>query len=194
MRMIKAVIFDCFGVLTTDGWLAFCDKYFPDDDERRRAASELNRRTDTGLISSEQFESEIARLAGIDLREARQVIDAHVRNDALFDYIRDEIKPRYKVGLLSNVSEDYNDELFSPEQNAFFDERTFSFELGVLKPHPAMYETIAAKLGMLPEECVFIDDREPFAQGAREVGMKALQYKDMPQLRRELSTVLQEES
>lgn len=192
--MIKAVIFDCFGVLTTDGWLAFCDKYFPMEDERRAAASELNRQTDAGLMSAAQFESEIARLAGIDLSDARRVLDSHVRNDALFDYIRDEIKPHYKVGLLSNVSEDYTDELFTPEQIALFDETTFSFELGVLKPHPAMYETIATKLGMLPEECVFIDDREPFAAGARDVGMKALQYQDMPRLRRELSAILQEEA
>lgn len=190
--MIKAVIFDCFGVLTTDGWLAFCDKYFPSDDGRRAIAAELNRQTDAGLMTAAQFESEVARLAGIELGDARQVMDSHVRNDALFDYIRDEIKPHYKVGLLSNVSDDYTGELFTPEQNALFDEKTFSFEIGLLKPHPAMYETIAAKLGMLPEECVFIDDREPFAAGAREVGMKALQYQDMPRLRQELSTILQE--
>lgn len=192
--MIKAVIFDCFGVLTTDGWLAFCDKYFPEDDERRAAASELNRRVDAGLIDIEQVEIEVSKLANVAIGEARQVLNSHVRNEALFEYIQQEIKPRYKIGLLSNVSEDYTDELFTKEQNALFDEKTFSFELGLLKPHHAMYETIATKLGMLPEECIFIDDREAFATGAREVGMKGLQYHNMLQLRRELTPLLSGEA
>jgi len=191
--MIKAVIFDCFGVLTTDGWLAFRDTYFPEDDAKRARANELNRQTDAGLLSASQFEVEIAELAGMLVDKAREIVNAHVRNEPLFEYIEQEIRPKYKVGLLSNVSEDYTAELFTPMQNALFDEKTFSFELGVLKPHHAMYETIATKLGMLPEECVFIDDREPFAQGARDVGMKGLQYHDMLQLQRELPALLQEE-
>ena len=190
--MIKAVIFDCFGVLTTDGWLAFRDTYFPEEDTKRARANELNRQTDAGLLSASQFEIEIAELAGMPVDKAREIVNAHVRNEPLFQYIEQEIRPKYKIGLLSNASEDYTDELFTSAQNALFDEKTFSFELGVVKPHPAMYETIATKLGMLPEECVFIDDREPFVAGARDVDMKGLQYHDMLQLRRELPALLQE--
>lgn len=192
--MIKAVIFDCFGVLTTDGWLAFRDKYLPDDDERRAEATELNRQADAGLITNEVFEGALARIAGVGMEEVRAIVDSHVRNDPLFDYIRDELKPHYKIGLLSNVSADYTPELFASDQQALFDEKTFSFEIGVVKPHHAMYETIATKLGMLPEECVFIDDREPFVAGAHEVGMKALQYHDVLQLRKELPILLKENS
>lgn len=188
--MIQAIIFDCFGVLTTDGWLVFKDRYFSDDEPRREEAIELNQQTDAGLLTHDEFIDGIARLAGIDSREAATVVDSHVRNDPLFEYIRDQLKPRYKIGLLSNASADWTHDLFEAWQADLFDAKTFSFELGVIKPHHAMYETIATKLGMLPEECVFIDDREGFAQGARDVGMQAIWFKDNQQCRQELDGLL----
>lgn len=187
--MIKAIIFDCFGVLTNDGWLAFKSNYLHDEAARSEAV-ELNRQADSGYISQEQFEQELARLAGVDAATVRQVVDGHAANDDLFIYIRDMLKPHYKIGLLSNVSADYTAELFTSDQNALFDAKTFSYELGVIKPHHAMYESIATKLDALPEECVFIDDREGFAAGAKEVGMQAIWYQDNDQLKRDLQALL----
>ncbi len=187
--MIKAVVFDCFGVLTNDGWLAFKNQYLHDE-AARSEATELNRQADSGYIDQEQFERELARLAGVDAATVQRVIDGHVPNDALFAYIHDTLKPHYKIGLLSNVSADYTPELFAPEQNALFDAKTFSYELGVIKPHHAMYESIATKLDALPEECVFIDDREQFVAGARDTGMQAIWYQDNDQLKTELQTLL----
>jgi len=97
-------------------------------------------------------------------------------NNGLFDYIRDELKPHYKIGLLSNASDDWTSELFRPDQVALFDEKVFSFQIGVDKPHAAMYETAATRLGLLPEECIFIDDREGFVTGAKDVGMQAFVF------------------
>jgi len=46
--MIKEIIFDCFGVLTQDGWTAFIKKYAkPDMMDDLRAANEL---ADKGII------------------------------------------------------------------------------------------------------------------------------------------------
>ncbi len=188
--MIRAIIFDCFGVLTNDGWLAFKEQYLSRDDDMQRQAIELNRRADARLISQDQFEEALANLTQVSIDEVRRVIDTHAPNSELFDYIAHELKPHYKIGLLSNVAADYTSELFAPEQNALFDAKTFSFELGVVKPHPAMYETIAAKLEVLPEECVFVDDRELFTAGAKEVGMHTVWFRSNDQLRVDLPTVI----
>lgn len=67
---------------------------------------------------------------------------------------------------------------------------TFSFQLGTVKPDARMYETIATKLGCLPEECVFIDDREGFASGAKATGMKGIWFKDNQQCRQEIEQLL----
>jgi FMN phosphatase YigB (HAD superfamily) len=184
--MIKAIIFDCFGVLTTDGWLAFRHKYLQEGSAVEEDASEFNRQSDAGIISHDEFIERIAKLVGIPHEQAMMVVDGHVRNDQLFEYIRDELKPHYKIGLLSNVSANYMDELFEPWQIELLDAMTFSFELGAVKPDPLMYENIAAKLGVSPEECIFIDDREGFAEGARRVGMQAVWYQSNDQLKREI--------
>ena len=188
--MINAIIFDCFGVLTTDGWLAFKARYLAPGSQAEMQATELNHRVDAGLIPQDEFEQAIAELAGVDVALARQMLDSHVANDELFDYIAGALAPHYKIGLLSNVSADYTPELFTPAQNALFDARVFSYELGVTKPHPLMYQTIATKLDCLPEECVFVDDRELFVTGARDVGMQAIQFHDTTQVRRDLERML----
>lgn len=190
--MIRAVIFDCFGVLTTDGWLAFRERYFETDSAADQEARELNRQSDAGFISHNDFVAGIAQLAKIDVTEAKQLVDGHVRNDALLDYIKDELKPHYKIGLLSNAAGDYTSELFEKWQRDLFDEMTFSFQIGAIKPDARMYETIAAKLGCSLEECIFVDDRQGFTDGAEAVGMKAVWFKNNQQLLQDLSTLLRE--
>lgn len=185
--MIQGIIFDCFGVLTTDGWLAFRERYLvpgSDVDERARM---LNWQADAGVIDHDAFVSGIAQLSGVAESEVGQLINGHVRNDALFTYIESELKPHYAIGLLSNASADHTSTLFEPWQKALFNATVFSFELGVVKPDPLMYQTIAAKLGYDPAECVFIDDREGFASGAEEVGMQAICFQDNEQCQRELA-------
>ncbi len=190
MTQIKAIIFDCFGVLTTDGWLQFRNTHFTPGTDTAQEADELNHLSDAGLIPERDFIAGIARLSRYREAEIARIVGSHVPNDALFDFIRDGLKGKYLIGMLSNVSTDYTAELFNPEQNALFDAKVFSFEVGVTKPHPAMYETIAAKLDLLPEECIFIDDREGFVSGALEVGMRAFRYESVTQVRSQLETML----
>lgn len=102
-------------------------------------------------------------------------------NDALFAYIENDLKPACKIGLLSNVGSDILHELFSDEQVALFDEKVLSYQIGAVKPDPFAYETAATRLGVLPEECVFIDDLERFCVAAEDVGMKAIWHTDTKQ-------------
>lgn len=187
---VKAIIFDCFGVLTTDGWLQFRNTHFTKGTDAAQEVDELNHLSDAGLIPERDFIAGIARLSHFREAEVARIVGSHVPNDALFDFIRDELKGKYRIGMLSNVSTDYTAELFTPEQNALFDTKVFSFEVGATKPHPAMYEAIAAKLDLLPEECVFIDDREGFVDGAKQVGMQAFRYVSVDEVRSQLETML----
>lgn len=189
--MIKGIIFDCFGVLTTDGWLAFRERYLVPDSEADEQARMLNWQADAGVIGHEAFIAGIAQLSGVAESEVAQLINGHVRNDTLFAYIKNDLKPSYSIGLLSNAAADRTSMLFESWQRALFDARVFSFELGVVKPDPLMYQTIAAKLGYDMAECIFIDDREGFASGAEAVGMQAICFRDNEQCRRELTERLE---
>ena len=184
--MIKAIIFDCFGVLTaTDGWSSFKLKYFNHDPLLLEQATSLNKQADAGLITYDDFISEVAVLAGVSEQQARVIVDDNSPNPALFDYITD-LKPHYKIGILSNAAANWLSELFSPAQVALFDATLLSYETGLIKPQPEIYELMAERLGLEPNECVFIDDQERCTTGAREVGMAAIWYRDFDQMKQEL--------
>jgi len=92
---------------------------------------------------------------------------------------------------LSNANSDQViDRIFTSEQQKIFDSITLSHHVGMTKPDIQMYEVIAQKLEVKPSECVFIDDQERHAAGARLAGMRALIYVDMIQLKHELQTLL----
>ncbi len=187
--MIKAIIFDCFGVLTTDGWKHLRGQYCATD-EMRLKAHQIDVAVNAGQINYEEFLQEIATLTGRTVDEVRDVLSENVPNTQLFDHITTELKPHYKIGMLSNAADNWLNELFGPEQVAVFDAVTLSYELAATKPDRVMYESIAEKLGVEVGECVFVDDIKTYCDGAESVGMKAIQYSTFEKLRTELGRVL----
>jgi len=176
--MIKAVVFDCFGVLAHDGWLPFRTVHFADDEQKFIEATDLNKRSNAGMIEYGDFLRQIGELAGMTAVEARREIEDNPADANLFSYIRETLKPRYKIGLLSNASDYHLDDIFTVEQVGLFDEIVLSYQVGAIKPDAAMYEAIATKLDVLPEECLFIDDQPRFVDAAQRVGMQAFVFED----------------
>jgi HAD superfamily hydrolase (TIGR01509 family) len=187
--MIKAVIFDCFGVLATDGWLPFKKKYFGDNPELEQQAGDLIKRADAGLADTDEFITEIAALAGIDELEARRQIQDNVPNEPLFEYIH-ELKTHYKIGLLSNSGRNWLKDIFSDEQLDCFDAFGLSYEMGSSKPEASAYQLIAQRLGVDPSECIFVDDLERYCAAGSDAGMQAVHYRDFDQFKAELEQLL----
>lgn len=188
--MIKAIIFDCFGVLASDGWLPFKEKYFGSSKELLAQAIELNRSADAGRSSYDEFVKKIAYMAKLSEKVTRIQIENNIPNDELFEFIKKTLKPHYKIGMLSNAGQNWLDEMFLPEQVALFDAVTLSFEIGAIKPDAIMYQTIAKRLGVKVTECVFIDDRPKYCEGASRVGMKSILYEDVQSLKDALERTL----
>lgn len=186
---MKAVIFDCFGVLTTEAWLAFKAKYFAHDPELFAEVSDISHQADKGLISHEEAVHRTAMLAGITPAEFLEAIERYVPNEELFDYAN-KLKSRYKLGLLSNVAGNYLHKIFSDKQLGMFDVIVLSFQNGYIKPQPEAFTDAAKKLGVELHECVFIDDQERNVNGARAAGMKSVLYKDVASLKQELGAML----
>lgn len=174
---LQAVIFDCFGVLTTDGWRQIRQEVLRTDEEWQRA-QELDRAVNTAQITYDEFVVHVAELLKLSPAETRKQLVTAAPNIALFTYIRDVLKPQYKIGMLSNAADNWLDELFDPWQVALFDEIVLSYQVGMVKPDERMYELMATRLGMLPEECVFVDDVERFVVAAQDVGMTSLLFED----------------
>jgi epoxide hydrolase-like predicted phosphatase len=106
-------------------------------------------------------------------------------------YIRDELKPKYKIGILSNISNhQWFREYFTKEELAMFDEVVLSIDAGVVKPDPRIFELITEKLKAELKEVVFIDDRMKNVGAAKKLGMKAILYEDTPKLKQKLQEIL----
>ncbi|OGL34530.1 hypothetical protein A3F65_02715 [Candidatus Saccharibacteria bacterium RIFCSPHIGHO2_12_FULL_47_16b] len=188
--MAKAIIFDCFGVLTKDWWREFCAT-LPEGPVLEKA-KELNHQYDAGLISLQDFVAAVHKITG---RKPEPIEDIFVspepmKNTELLEYIK-QLKPKYKIGIISNVGTNWiRDYFLTEEEQALFDDMVLSFEVGTTKPDPRIYEMAAERLGVKPEEVIFIDDLEPYCEAARGVGMQSIVYQDFVQLKTALQKIL----
>lgn len=95
----------------------------------------------------------------------------------------------YRLGLLSNTCpihwEFYADGRYSLVPAAF-EVRALSYELGALKPQPAIFERAAELAGVAPAEIFFTDDTPGHVAGAQAVGFDAVPYTTTAELARQL--------
>ncbi|MEK7599494.1 MAG: HAD family phosphatase [Patescibacteria group bacterium] len=186
--MIKAIIFDCFGVLTTDRWREFVATL---PEEQRQAASDLNRTYGAAHIDKAEFLQEIYELTGKKPQDIDQLLDNDAYKNVELLKLIAELKSDYKIGLLSNVASNWiRDHFLSQEEQALFDDLVFSFEVRMTKPDPKIFELAAERLGVKPEECILIDDVEYYCDAARESGLKAICYQDLQQTKAQLDKLL----
>lgn len=191
-RKVKALIFDCFGVIITDALLALTNELRARDLAAAVRVGDIVKANNHGLIDPEESNRQIAAELGLTLEEfQRRKYGGEAKDQAMLDYIA-SLKPRYKIAMLSNVGGGSLDRRFSREElDRYFDQVVASGEIGYAKPEPQAYTITAARLGVEPEACVFIDDRAPYCAGARDTGMQAICYQDLDQLKQELEALLQ---
>ena len=187
--MIKAIVFDCFGVLTTDIWLAFCNSLPPEADIAQ--ASAINRAFDKGLISHDEYVSGVQDAVGspppsLDDLQENQI----VKNQPLLDFIA-ALKPKYKIAILSNISDDWITRvLLNKEDQGLFDTIVQSNDVGLAKPDTEIFALTCERLGVSPEEAIMVDDRPRNVTGAIEAGLKGLIYEDFNRFKTELTALL----
>lgn len=188
---IKAIIFDCFGVLQVDYTHAFYEEYVQDYEHLKPQLLELNRQRDYGFISQTQFIEAVAELSRLEAGFVEANMAAKLtRNQPLLKYVS-HLKATYKLGMISNVGPGSIERYFArPELDALFDVVVLSGEEGIAKPHPRIYELAAERLGVSPGDCVMIDDDKDNCAGADAAGMAAIHYQSFKQLKRQLDQLL----
>lgn len=103
------------------------------------------------------------------------------------------LRGRYKTALLSNAPAELAQVLVDEFGiGNCFDAVVISAAVGVAKPDPAIYRLTLARLGVAPEEAVFIDDTQPNVEAAVALGMVGIHYRDNATLCRDLSQILGE--
>lgn len=190
--MIKALIFDCFGVLYRDNLSMLYDVV---PEAKHLELRDIIHATDHGLISRQEYFEKIAELSGKLPEDIRAIeLKQFVRNEQLIAVAK-SYRGRYKVGLLSNIGDETMDRLFpEPERAELFDAFVFSSEVGLIKPSAEIFEIAASRLGFSPDECVMIDDIPDNVEGARMTGMHGVLFTSNRQLEIDLGQLLEGQS
>jgi putative hydrolase of the HAD superfamily len=96
-------------------------------------------------------------------------------DDPMIEAVRRAHEAGIKTGLISNSwgPSGYS----SVELGHMFDAVLISGEVGMRKPDAEIFLHAAKLLGLEPGECVFVDDLEQNAEGARAVGMEAIVHR-----------------
>lgn len=184
--MIKALIFDCFGVLYRDNVSLLYDAV---PAEEHQALQDIIRASDYGYLSREEYYQNVAELAGKEARDIRDIEKRqHARDEQMIAYSQ-TFRPRYQVGLLSNI-DSATIRRYLPDIEQLFDGFIVSGDVGITKPSQEIFELMAAKLGLHPEECLMIDDLPKNIEGAESVGMRAVLFTSRHQLERDLAAIL----
>jgi epoxide hydrolase-like predicted phosphatase len=188
--MIKAIIFDCFGVLAEDGWMPLKRKHIGDNAVMAQEVADLGKQNEYGMIDNETHLHQMAEIMGIDSEILRKALGVRVPNEELFDFVVKELKPYYKIGLMSNANFDVTKDLFTPNQAAVFDASVMSFESRLIKPDERMFDLMATRLGVRWDECVFVDDQERYCEVAERLGMRGVVYSDNQQCIEDLRAII----
>lgn len=197
---VRAVVFDVGGVLehTPAPWVSAEWEatlgLAPGELDRRM--HDVWRAGSVGTVT----EAEVRRSVGDRLGLDRSDVEAFMRdlwteylgtlNVELADYFG-SLRPRYRTAICSNSFVGARER---EQQRYGFADLTdlivYSHEVGVSKPDPRIYRLTCERLGVRPEETVFLDDVEPAVAGAREVGMVAIHFRDNAQAIAELTACL----
>ncbi len=105
----------------------------------------------------------------------RRMFAAMAPVEAMYALLRSLRQAGFRTGMLSNSwGNDYPRELFT----GLFDAVVISSEVGMRKPEERIFVHALARLGLAPQECVFIDDIEANVAAAQALGMIGLHHRD----------------
>ena len=190
--MIKYIVFDLGGVMVTldpisgdkafkesvgyNDFISIFDPYLPKG---------IFHKMESGAIDAAGFREEI-----------REVSECNADDDAIDSALNKILKdiPRYKVDLLAMLNERYSlyvlsntnpiamtkvPELFKAHghsMDSLFEKLFLSYQMGVTKPDPRIYEMVLQGITPDPSEILFIDDSPANIEVAARVGFEVLLY------------------
>lgn len=146
-----------------------------------------------------KLESDKATLSKLDEKGAAKILGAYrLSVEKLFKVNKEvldialSLKKKYKVGILSNIDRYLADIPMHKKIYSLFDKDLviLSFKHEVRKPQKAIYEIYLKKAGVLPKNCLFIDDNLDNVEAAQKLGINAIQYKNPRQLKADLKKYL----
>jgi len=109
----------------------------------------------------------------------------HKRNRKLYNFALKLKKKGYKISILSDQWPLSKDAIVFREYYSNFNPVIISTEVGFRKPDPKIYYLLLEKLKIIPQEILFIDNRDWNLVTAKKIGMHTILFKDNKQFFKE---------
>ena len=150
---------------------------------------------DADILNGQTYWQTVARDTGVHFtaEQISQLLEQDAimwmnLNPAMLAWIPKIKQAGFRLGILSNMGDgvlDYMRPRFP--WLAHFDHLTWSCELGVVKPDPAIYLHTVKKLNVSPDRALFIDNLQKNIVGAEAVGLHAALFESPEQLQNDLA-------
>jgi putative hydrolase of the HAD superfamily len=150
---------------------------------------------DADILNGQTYWQTVARDTGVEFsaQQIVQLLEVDARmwgnlNQAMIAWIPRIKAAGFRLGILSNMGQgvlEYLRARFSWLDQ--FDQLTWSCDLGVVKPDPAIYLHTIKKLNVKPEQALFIDNLQKNIVGAEAVGLNAALFENVEQLQSDLA-------
>ena len=144
-----------------------------------------------GIITPQTFFEIISKqlkLSSISFEEFKRIYSElfSLKEDALA-LIR-SLSKKYPVAMMSNTNEMHYERWSKMlgKDIKLFNELILSFQIGYVKPQPQIYLEAARRLGLEPQQCIFIDDMQEYVDAAKKVGMQGICFVSAQQLESDL--------
>jgi putative hydrolase of the HAD superfamily len=192
---IKVIIFDLGKVIVDFDHGTICNRlasycsFTPEQIYSLAFTSKLEAYFDEGKITPQEFYKKTKLYLNIDIpREVFKKIwnEIFTLKSGIVPIISN-LKPHYKLLCLSNTNPwhfNYCREQFPVLK--LFDAFILSYKVGERKPHTRIFREAIKRAGALPHECLYIDDIEEYVKKAQELGMHAIHFVSIPQLKKDL--------
>ena len=198
---------DFGGVLTTslgEAFRSFCERegveYERVRDALRRAYGDadpesLVARFETGRLETDHFQRELsaALSEGLERRITAENLILRMLQDLrldqqMIDAVRAARDAGIRTALLSNSwgVEYYPHDLLAE----LFEQIVISGQVGLRKPDPAIFEMAVERIGLRPEECLFVDDLRHNIEAAEKAGMRGVLHTEAGKTIRQLEELL----
>ena len=195
----EGLLVDFGGVLTTNVFASFeqfCQaeglspetvrEKFLEDPEAQQLLFDL----ELGTLGESEFEPRFAAVLGLEDHDGlidRLFAGMHPDN-AMIEAVRSAKRAGVRTGMVSNSwgAGRYDRDRF-PD---LFDGVVISAEEGMRKPDPEIYALGAQRVGLAPEQCVFVDDLPGNLKPARAIGMATVHHVDAAQTVPQLEELL----
>ena len=193
MPPLTTVVFDLGGVLIDWDPRHLYRQLFDESDEMESFLAEVttaewNQRQDAGRPWAEAIELLVA-----EYPERRELIEAFHRRwpEMLAGEIpgtRDVLAELRDAGVRVLALSNWSAEMFPVALERFdflawFEGIVISGEVGVNKPDRRIFERLAERFGIKPQEAVFVDDSVANIEAATDLGYRAIQFTDAAELR-----------